>query len=35
MAGADSRPDFVVTDARGEAFDFRAETEGKLALLFF
>lgn len=35
LAGADSRPDFVLTDARGEAFDFRAETEGKLALLFF
>ncbi len=35
LADADSRPDFVLTDVRGDAFDFRAETEGKLALLFF
>ncbi len=35
LADADPRPDFVLTDLRGEAFDFRAETEGKLALLFF
>ncbi|MDP2470324.1 MAG: SCO family protein [Candidatus Palauibacterales bacterium] len=35
LEDTDPRPDFVLTDARGEAFDFRAETEGKLALLFF
>jgi protein SCO1/2 len=35
LPDADSRPDFVLTDMNGEAFDFRAETEGKLALLFF
>ena len=29
------RPDFVLRDARGGTFDFRAETEGRLALLFF
>lgn len=35
LPNADARPDFVLTDMNGEAFDFRAETEGKLALLFF
>jgi len=29
------RPDFVLNDARGGRFDFRAETDGRLALLFF
>jgi protein SCO1/2 len=35
LTDADRRPDFVLTDVHGGAFDFRAETEGKLALLFF
>lgn len=35
LPDTDTRPDFVLTDMTGEAFDFRAETEGKLALLFF
>lgn len=30
-----ARPDFVLTDTRGEPFDFRAETEGDVTLLFF
>jgi len=30
-----SRPDFVLTDTRGRRFDFRAETAGRLTLLFF
>ena len=29
------RPDFVLRDARGGTFDFREETAGHLALLFF
>lgn len=29
------RPDFVLNDARGGRFDFRSETDGHLALLFF
>jgi protein SCO1/2 len=29
------RPDFVLDAARGGTFDFREETEGRLALLFF
>jgi len=29
------RPDFVLADARGGEFDFRAETDGHLTLLFF
>ena len=29
------RPDFVLTDTDGEPYDFRAETQGDLALLFF
>jgi protein SCO1/2 len=29
------RPDFTLTDVRGGEFDFREETEGALALLFF
>lgn len=29
------RPDFVLNDARGGTFDFRAETDGYLTLLFF
>jgi len=29
------RPDFVLTDTEGDAYDFLAETRGDLALLFF
>lgn len=29
------RPDFTLPDTRGEPFDFRAETEGYVTLLFF
>ena len=29
------RPDFTLTDTRGEPFDFRAETDGYVTLLFF
>jgi protein SCO1 len=29
------RPDFTLTDTEGRPFDFRAETEGRLTLLFF
>jgi len=29
------RPDFVLTDTEGRRFDFRLETQGQLALLFF
>ncbi len=29
------KPDFVLTDTRGQPFDFRARTRGKIALLFF
>jgi protein SCO1/2 len=29
------RPDFTLTDTRGRPYDFRKETEGKVALLFF
>jgi protein SCO1/2 len=29
------KPDFVLTDTRGQPFDFRASTRGKIALLFF
>lgn len=29
------RPDFVLTDTDGQAFDFAAETSGRLTLLFF
>lgn len=32
---AGARPDFVLTDVRGEPYDFRAETRGHLTLLFF
>ena len=35
LPNAEERPDFVLTDMNGEVFDFRRETEGKLALLFF
>lgn len=35
LPDADARPDFVLTDMNGQTFDFREETEGKLALLFF
>ena len=35
LPNAGPRPDFTLTDMNGEVFDFRAETEGKLALLFF
>lgn len=30
-----ARPDFVFTDTDGQPYDFRARTDGKLALLFF
>ena len=30
-----ARPDFTLLDTDGRPFDFRAETEGRLALLFF
>jgi protein SCO1 len=30
-----ARPDFTLLDTRGRRFDFRAETEGRVALLFF
>jgi protein SCO1/2 len=30
-----ARPDFTLTDTHGRPFDFRRETEGKVALLFF
>lgn len=30
-----AKPDFVLTDTRGEPFDFRKETDGSLTLLFF
>ncbi len=29
------KPDFVLTDTGGRPFDFRAETEGEVALLYF
>ena len=29
------RPDFTLTDTEGRPFDFRAETQGRLTLLFF
>jgi protein SCO1/2 len=29
------KPDFVLTDTRGELFDFRARTQGSIALLYF
>ncbi len=29
------KPDFVLTDTDGKPYDFRKETEGKVALLFF
>jgi protein SCO1/2 len=29
------KPDFVLTDTRGEAFDFRTRTRGTIALLYF
>jgi len=35
LSEAPPRPDFVLTDARGDEFDFRAETDGYLTLLFF
>ncbi|MEE8487356.1 MAG: SCO family protein, partial [Gemmatimonadota bacterium] len=35
MPGPPTRPDFVLADARGGEFDFRAETDGFLTLLFF
>ena len=30
-----AKPDFVLTDTRGEPFDFRSETDGYVTLLFF
>ena len=30
-----AKPDFTLTDTSGAPFDFRAETDGKLTLLFF
>jgi protein SCO1/2 len=35
VSDAEPRPDFVLTDFRGEAFDLRAHSEGQLVLLFF
>ena len=35
LPDAEARPDFVLTDMNGDVFDFRRDTEGKLALLFF
>ena len=35
MPDSPTRPDFVLADARGGKFDFRAETDGFLTLLFF
>ncbi len=35
LEDAGPRPDFVLTDTEGEAFDFGAETEDRLVLLFF
>ena len=35
LPDAGPRPDFSLEDMHGEIYDFRAETEGKLALLFF
>lgn len=35
MTDPPSRPDFILADARGGEFDFRAETDGFLTLLFF
>jgi protein SCO1/2 len=32
---APERPDFVLTDTEGRPFDFRAETDGRLTLLFY
>jgi protein SCO1/2 len=32
---ASERPDFVLTDTEGRPFDFRAETDGRLTLLFY
>ena len=29
------KPDFILTDTDGKPFNFRKETEGKVALLFF
>lgn len=29
------KPEFVLTDTQGQPFDFQAETEGKLTLLYF
>jgi len=35
MSDPPARPDFVLADARGGEFDFAAETDGYLTLLFF
>ncbi|MGD2068496.1 MAG: SCO family protein [Gemmatimonadota bacterium] len=35
LAEPRARPDFVLSDTDGEPYDFRAETRGKVALLFF
>ncbi len=35
LAEPQPRPDFTLTDTSGQPFDFRAETQGKLTLLFF
>lgn len=32
---AQPKPDFVLTDTEGQQYDFAAETEGKLTLLYF
>ena len=35
LSEAKGKPDFVLTDTRGDPFDFRRETDGYLTLLFF
>ncbi len=35
LASPMAKPEFVLTDTSGASFDFRAETEGKLTLLYF
>lgn len=35
LASPKAKPEFVLTDTSGASFDFRAETEGKLTLLYF
>ena len=35
LAGAPPKPDFTLTDTEGRAYDFRAETDGFVTLVFF